>query len=169
VIHQESVAPLAHFPTLSYDRSLDAFFHSFDGKLNTLRVETYGGGSWLTEFSLLTGLSTYSFGGMRQFLQQVMAGKVGDTLPQALARCGYRNVLFYPMLRHFLSSAKFFEAVGLSEIVDAKAQGASRANEGRQCGTVRGDGRFPTLRACEGHGTTRCTWDACPCSSCVAQ
>ena len=129
LIHQESVTPPAHFPTLSYDRSLDGFFHSFDGKLNTLRVETYGGGSWLTEFSLLTGLSTYSFGGMRQFLQQVMAGKIGDTLPQALARCGYRNVFFYPMLRHFLGSAKFFEAVGLSEIVDAKAQGARRANE----------------------------------------
>ena len=129
LIHQESVVPPALFPTLSYDRSLDPFFLSLDGKLNKLRVETYGGASWLTEFSLLTGLSTYSFGGMRQFVQHMMAGGIADTLPQALARCGYRNVMLYPMLRHFLGSGRFFEAVGFGEIVDAKAQGAKLANE----------------------------------------
>jgi hypothetical protein len=129
LIHQESVVPPAFFPTLNYDRSLDPFFHSLDGKLNKLRVETYGGASWLTEFSLLTGLSTQSFGGMRQFLQHVMPGGLHDTLPQALARCGYRNVMFYPMLRRFLGAGRFFEAVGFREIVDAKAQGAKLANE----------------------------------------
>jgi hypothetical protein len=129
LIHQESVVPPSHFPSLSYDRSLDPFFHSYDGQLRKLRVETYGGASWLTEFSVLTGLSTYSFGGMRPFVQQVMAGKVRDTLPQALARCGYRSVVFYPMLRHFLGAGKFFEGVGLPEIFDAKKQGAASPNE----------------------------------------
>lgn len=129
LVHQESVVPPAHFPTLSYDRSLDSFFHSLDGRLNKLRVETFGGASWLTEFSLLTGLSTQSFGGMRHYLQHVMAGGVADTFPHALARCGYRNVMFYPMLRHFLGSGRFFEAAGLREIVDAKAQRAKLANE----------------------------------------
>ena len=129
LIHQESVVPPSHFPTLSYDRSLDPFFHSYDGPLRKLRVETFGGGSWLTEFSVLTGLSTYSFGSMRQFAQQIMAGKVKDTLPQALARCGYRNVVFYPMLRHFLGAGRFFEGVGLHEIYDAKDQRATPPNE----------------------------------------
>ncbi len=129
LVHQESVAPPAFFPALSYDRNLDPFFHSFDGRLNKLRVETFGGASWLTEFSLLTGLSTRSFGGMRHYLQHVMAGGVADTFPHALARCGYRNVMFYPMLRHFLGSGRFFEAAGFREIVDAKAQRAKLANE----------------------------------------
>jgi hypothetical protein len=88
LIHQESIVPPSYYPRLSYDRSLDGFFQSYDGQLRKLRVETFGGGSWLTEFSVLTGLSTYSFGGMRQVVQQVMAGKVRDTLPQALSRCG---------------------------------------------------------------------------------
>jgi hypothetical protein len=113
LIHQESVVPPSHFPSLSYDRSLDAFFQSHDGQLRKLRVETFGGGSWLTEFSVLTGLSIHSFGGMRQFVQQIMAGKVKEALPQALTRCGYRNVVFYPMLRHFLASGRFFEGAGL--------------------------------------------------------
>ena len=129
LIHQESVVPPSHFPSLNYDRSLDPFFRSVDGQLHKLRVETYGGASWLTEFSVLTGLSTYSFGGMRQVVQPLMRGKVQDTLPQALARCGYRNVAIYPMLRRYLGAGKFFEAVGLSEIFDAKDQKAKLANE----------------------------------------
>jgi hypothetical protein len=129
LIHQESAAPPALYPSLSYDRGLDAFFQSFDGQLHKLRVETFGGASWLTEFSVLTGLSTQSFGGMRQFLQHVMAGGVQDALPQVLARCGYRTVLFYPMLRQFLGSERFFRAAGIHEIFDAKAQKAKLPNE----------------------------------------
>lgn len=129
LIHQESVAPPALFPALNYDRGLDTFFRSADGKYRKLRVETYGGASWLTEFSVITGLSTQSFGGMRQFVQPVLGGKVRDTLPQALARCGYRSVMFYPMLKSFLGAGKFFERAGFPEIRDAKDQGAKLPNE----------------------------------------
>jgi hypothetical protein len=129
LIHQESVVPPGLFPALRYDGSLDAFFRSFDGSLNKLRVETFGGASWLTEFSVLAGLSTQSFGGMRQTVQHVMAGGVKDALPRVLARCGYRTVMFYPMLHRFLGAGRFFEATGIGEIFDAKAQGAKRPNE----------------------------------------
>ena len=129
LIHQESVVPPALFPTLDYDRRLDQLFKSFDGRLHKMRVETYGGASWLTEFSLLTGLSTHSFGGMRQFVQTVMEQRVRDTLPEALARCGYRNVVFYPMLKNFVSNARFYQSVGLKEIFDLKDQGATSTNE----------------------------------------
>lgn len=129
LIHQESVVPPIYFPELHYDRALDAFFHSDDGRMHKLRVETYGGASWLTEFSILAGVSTYSYGGMRSFVQLLMAGKVHDTVPQALARCGYRNIVFYPMLRNFVSNDRFYEAIGLPEIFDLKDQGATTVNE----------------------------------------
>jgi hypothetical protein len=129
LIHQESVVPPAFFPALGYDHGLDGFFHSADGRLHKLGVETYGGASWLTEFTLLTGLSTHAFGGMRQFVQPLLAGKIRDTLPLALARCGYRNVMFSPMLRNFLGSDRFFTAAGFTDIRDAKDQGAKLANE----------------------------------------
>ena len=129
LIHQESVVPPSLFPGLDYDRRVDPMFNSFDGRLHKMRVETYGGASWLTEFSLLTGLSTHSFGGMRQFVQTVMEKRVRDTLPEALARCGYRNVVFYPMLKNFVSNARFYQSVGLNEIFDLKDQGATSANE----------------------------------------
>ncbi len=129
LIHHESVVPPSLFPTLKYDKGLDGFFASDDGIVHKLRVETYGGASTLTEFSLLTGLSTYSFGGMRQFVQSLMAGKIKDTLPQALTRCGYRDVVFYPMLRTFVMAEKFFNGVGFKTIYDAKDQGAQIHNE----------------------------------------
>ena len=129
LIHQESVVPPSFFPSLKYDTSLDPFFKSFDGKLHKLRVETYGGASWLTEFSVLAGVSTYSFGGMRTFVQSLMQGKVHDTLPQSLARCGYRNSVFYPVPKDFVSNGRFYQAAGMSEIFDFKAQGAKRYNE----------------------------------------
>lgn len=129
LIHQESVVQPSLFPTLDYDRDLDRLFRSGDGALHKLRVETYGGASWLTEFSILTGLSTHSFGGMRPFVQSLLAGKVRDTLTESLQRCGYRNVLFYPMLRNFASNARFYDAVGLKEVYDLKTQKARSEQE----------------------------------------
>jgi hypothetical protein len=129
LIHEESVVPPGNFPTLRYDHRLDRLFASHDGKAHPLRVETYGGASWLTEFSVLTGLSTYSFGGMQQFVQPLMAGKLRDTLPEALGRCGYRNVVFYPLLRNFVSNEKFYASIGLKEMFDATDQGARSNNE----------------------------------------
>ena len=129
LIHQESVVQPSLFPTLRYDHSVDPFFRSSDGELHQLRVETYGGASWLTEFSLLAGVSTHSFGGMRQFVQTFTQNRLKDTLPQALARCGYRNVVFYPMMRNFVSNDRFYSSIGLKEIFDMKSQGANTAQE----------------------------------------
>jgi Sulfatase len=129
LIHQESVVQPSLFESLRYDAAVDPFFRSADDKLHRLRVETYGGASWLTEFSLLAGVSTHSFGSMRQFVQTFMQNRLKDTLPQALERCGYRNVVFYPLLKNFVSNDKFYNSIGLREIFDLRAQGAKSAQE----------------------------------------
>jgi phosphoglycerol transferase MdoB-like AlkP superfamily enzyme len=129
LIHQESAVPPSYFPQITYDRRLDPFFKSFDGNLHKLRVETYGGASWMTEFSVLAGVSTYSFGGMRTFVQSLMQGKIHGSLPQTLARCGYHNSVFYPVPKDFVSNGRFYTTIGMPEIFDYKAQGAKRFNE----------------------------------------
>jgi len=129
LIHEESIVPPGYFPTLQYDRGIDRFFVSHDGKSHRLQVETYGGASWITEFSVMTGVSTQSFGGMRQFVQSLMAGKLHDTLPEALTRCGYRNVVFYPLERNFVSYDRFYASVGLKEVFDEKDQAAPTDNQ----------------------------------------
>jgi hypothetical protein len=129
LIHHESAVQPSLFPKLQYDRRLDDFFRSDDGRSYGLRVETYGGASVLTEFSVMTGLSSYSFGGMRLFVQRLMTGKINETLPNILSKCGYRNVMFYPMLRSFTGAERFFKSVGINDLRDAKDQGATRENE----------------------------------------
>ena len=122
LIHQESVTPPAPLKGLDYDRTLDSFFKSHDGKSHAMRVETYGGASWLTEFSVLTGAASRFFGSIRHFVQIYMAGRMDDALPTVLSRCGYTNMMFYPFLKGFFGSARFFETVGLSQIYDAREQ-----------------------------------------------
>lgn len=124
LIHQESMVPPSIFEGLQFDRGVTPFFQSHDGKVHKLRVETFGGASWLTEFSVLAGVSTYSFGTMRQFVQAFMEGKVRETIPQVMETCGYRNVLFYPMMTNFVSNARFYDSIGLREIFDMKKQDA---------------------------------------------
>jgi phosphoglycerol transferase MdoB-like AlkP superfamily enzyme len=129
LIHQESLVPPSLFPGLQYDHALDRFFQSGDGELHRLRVETYGGGSWVTEFALLTGISTKAFGDMRMFVQVLMEGRLKETLPQALAHCGYRTLMLFPMNNGFLSLDRFYRSIGFGELLDQKAQNAPTSRE----------------------------------------
>jgi hypothetical protein len=129
LIHQESLVPPSLFPRLQYDHALDRFFLSDDGRLHRLRVETYGGGSWVTEFALLTGISTKAFGDMRMFVQVLMEGRLKETLPQSLANCGYRTLMLFPMSNGFVSLDRFYRSIGFSEILDQRAQGAPTTRE----------------------------------------
>jgi hypothetical protein len=129
LIHQESLVPPSLFPQLQYDRALDRFFLSDDGRLHRLRVETYGGGSWVTEFALLTSISTKAFGDMRMFVQVLMEGRLKETLPQALANCGYRALMLFPMGNGFVSLDRFYRSIGFSEILDRHAQNAPTTRE----------------------------------------
>ena len=129
LVHQESLVPPGLFPGLQYDRTLDRFFHSGDNHLHRLRVETYGGGSWVTEFALLTGISTKAFGDMRMFVQVLMEGQLNETLPQALANCGYRTLMLFPMNDGFLRLDRFYRSIGFSTILDQAAQKAPTNRE----------------------------------------
>jgi hypothetical protein len=129
LIHQESLVPPSLFPGLQYDHALDRFFNSDDGRLHRLRVETYGGGSWVTEFALLTGISAKAFGDMRMFVQVLMEGRLKETLPQVLAHCGYRTLMLFPMNNGFLSLDRFYRSIGFSELLDRDDQKAPTTRE----------------------------------------
>ena len=130
LIHHESMVPPSRFLNESlYDASLERLFRSHDGKIHNMRVETYGGASWLTEFSVMTGLSTYSFGSMRPFVQSMMAGNVKATLPETLSRCGYHGSVFYPAQRTFGSSEAFYQSIGVAELFDMNDQEAPTLQE----------------------------------------
>jgi hypothetical protein len=130
LIHQESMLPPCMFLNESlYNTSLDGLFRSHDEEVHEMRVETYGGASWLTEFSVMTGLSTYSFGSMRAFVQAMMAGNVKMALTQRLRQCGYNTSVFYPAQRTFGSSEAFYKSIDVQEFFDIHDQKASTIQE----------------------------------------
>src|SRR4029079_13674695 len=129
LIHQESLVPPSLFPQLQYDHTLDRFFLSDDDQLHRLRVETYGGGSWVTEFALLTGISTKAFGDMRMFVQVLMKRRLNDTRPQSLENCGYRTLMLFPMSNGFVSLDRFYKSIGFERGLGCAAQGARTTKE----------------------------------------
>jgi len=120
----ESVMPPGVYPELVFPEETKPFFKSFDGRIHAMRVETFGGGTWLTDFSALTGLSTTMFGNMRNFAAQLTTGRLRHTLPQYLKACGYDTTIIYPSLAEFAGSARFYRSIGFDQVIDRKVHKA---------------------------------------------
>ncbi len=114
----ESAMPPGVYPGLVYPDELKSFFADAAGAIHPLRVETFGGGTWLTDFSALTGLSTRSFGSMRNFVSNFMTGRLRHSLPQYLKACGYETSMIYPASAGFAGVGRFYEAIGFDRVVD---------------------------------------------------
>jgi hypothetical protein len=121
----ESAMPPGVYPNLAYPAELEPFFKSHDGKIHPMRVETFGGGTWLSDFSALTGLSTNTFGTMRNFATQIMTGRLRHSLPQYLKACGYDTTIIYPSSADFAGSKRFYQAIGFDQVIDRKVHKAS--------------------------------------------
>ncbi len=94
---------------------VEAFLSPENGLGGNLNVDIFGGGSWQSEFSLLTGLSSASFGSNAYFLFQRGAGKFHNGLPHALAALGYKTTLMSSCRRNFLNYDTFYRSIGISE------------------------------------------------------
>jgi len=81
----------------------------------TLNVDIFGGGSWQSEFSLLTGLSSASFGSNAYFLFKRGVGRFRNTLPNSLTALGYGTMLTSSCRRSFLNYDEFYRSIGISE------------------------------------------------------
>ncbi len=94
-------------------------FQSFDGKTRSLVVESTGGPTWYTEYNVLTGLSSRSYGRLQYYVTRIAAGKVERGLPQALRRCGYKTFTLYPAHNAFLSARHFQTGAGIQRLIDS--------------------------------------------------
>jgi hypothetical protein len=114
VIQHESVFDPRIFglPVEPIVESLLSPKHGLHGSLN---VDIFGGGSWQSEFSLLTGLSSASFGSNAYFLFQRGAGRFHSSLPKTLAALGYRTMLTSSCRRSFLNYDRFYRSIGIDE------------------------------------------------------
>jgi Sulfatase len=94
---------------------VEAFLTPKAGVHGRLNVDIFGGGSWQSEFSLLTGLSSASFGSNAYFLFKRGVGRFHSSLPRALSALGYRTMLASSCRRNFLNYDAFYRSIGISE------------------------------------------------------
>jgi hypothetical protein len=85
------------------------------GRHGSLNVDIFGGGSWQSEFSLLTGLSSASFGSNAYFLFKRGVGRFRNSLPHALSAVGYKTMLASSCRRNFLNYDAFYRSIGIDE------------------------------------------------------
>ena len=104
---------------LPVEPTVEAFLSPPNGLHGILNVDIFGGGSWQSEFSLLTGLSSASFGSNAYYLFKQGAGRFHNALPHALAALGYRTMLASSCRRSFLSYDEFYRSIGIGERIFA--------------------------------------------------
>jgi hypothetical protein len=88
-----------------------------------LSVHTFGGGTWTSEFSLLTGLAHTLFGNAGLYAPYNLAPKVAFTLPRAFKSAGYRAIALYPMSGDFLNARNAYDYYGFDEFYDGTQYG----------------------------------------------
>ena len=100
---------------LPVEPTVEAFLSPPQGLHGSLNVDIFGGGSWQSEFSLLTGLSSASFGSDAYYLFERGAGRFHNSLPHALAALGYKTALASSCRRSFLTYDEVYRTIGIGE------------------------------------------------------
>lgn len=124
MVLDESSFDIRRAPGVKVPDGYGRHFVSVDGQSRALITEGAGGPTWYTEYNVLTGLSTRSFGRMSFHVTRLAAGRIKRGLPQALRRCGYKTFTLYPAYGAFLSARRFQKTAGIDRMIDSREMGA---------------------------------------------
>ncbi len=89
----------------------------------SLLVHTFGGGTFTSEFAVLTGLPHSLFGSAGMYAPYRLAPLMHETLPQHLHALGYRNAAVYPTEGGFLNARNAYRHYGFDALHDAAELG----------------------------------------------
>src|SRR6267154_2372920 len=76
MIHDESSFDIRQAAGIKVPPGYGSHFKSFDGKERKFLAESNGGPSWFTEYNVLAGLSSRSFGRFSYFVTRIASGRV---------------------------------------------------------------------------------------------
>ncbi|WP_371682816.1 sulfatase-like hydrolase/transferase [Bradyrhizobium sp. SK17] len=119
MIHDESSFDIRAAEGVKVPPGYGSQFKSYDGVERKFLAESNGGPSWFTEYNVLAGLSSRSFGRFSYFVTRIASGRVERGLPLALRRCGYDTLSLYPAFGAFMSARSFQTATGIQHFYDA--------------------------------------------------
>jgi hypothetical protein len=118
---EESTFDPSGFAACTVPQCRARMFHA-DGSTRghgVLRVHTFGGGTWVSEFAALTGMPHDIFGPGGMYAPYVLAPHVHDALAQQLRRLGYVTIAVYPTAGSFINGRNAYNAYGFDHLYDA--------------------------------------------------
>ncbi|MDX8447318.1 sulfatase-like hydrolase/transferase [Mesorhizobium captivum] len=118
VLHESTFDPRRF--GLPVDDCFARFFSPTAGLSGTLNVEVFGGSSLQSEFSILTGLSTRSFGSDSRYVFHLLDGRIRHSLPLHLSAIGYSHAYLSCDSPSFLNRGSFYRSVGLTDVAYAE-------------------------------------------------
>jgi hypothetical protein len=124
MVHDESSFDIRAAAGVKVPRGYGSHFNSYDGVERKFLAESNGGPSWFTEYNVLAGLSSRSFGRFSYFVTRIASRRVERGLPLALRRCGYSTISLYPAYGAFMSARNFQTTTGIQHFYDAHDLGA---------------------------------------------
>lgn len=83
-----------------------------------LRTHTFGGATWVSEFSVLSGMPQNIFGAAGIYAPFVLAPRLRDSLPMQLRRLGYLTIAVYPLGGNFINARNAYRAYGFDKFYD---------------------------------------------------
>lgn len=95
---------------------------------NAMRVHTWGGGTWTSEFSFLSGLDHRMFGPWGMAAPVTLAGRLNSSLPKYLSELGYETIAIFPITKAYLYSGSAYRSYGFNQIVDINDEGEDTHN-----------------------------------------
>ena len=82
-----------------------------------MRTHTFGGKTWLSEFSMLTGLVPDDFGARRSLVFNNVSPKVTSNIVTLLKANGYTTVALMPTPKRFYGAGRTYAALGFDRIL----------------------------------------------------
>jgi phosphoglycerol transferase MdoB-like AlkP superfamily enzyme len=90
-----------------------------------LTVHVWGGGTWTSEFALMSGLNHQSFGDAGLYAPYNLAPRINTSMPKVLQAAGYRTIAIYPMSGNFINARNAYKNYGFDAFYDGQDYGLS--------------------------------------------
>lgn len=88
-----------------------------------MRVQTFGGGTWLSEFSALTGLNSDDFGAQKSGVFYFIVDNLKNSLFKEMKANGYYTVVLTPFNKGAYHSGHAYETLGVDRIIQPQELG----------------------------------------------
>ena len=93
--------------------------NEFTHFVTPLRVNVVGGGTWVSEFEMVTGLDTRLFGDDGLYSHLLLPRFIRQAFPAYMRARGWKTLAYIPTLKSFYNSERAFHAYGFDGLMDA--------------------------------------------------